>query len=70
MRRPTRDLTFALGFAAVSFGLAFLQRPGWATSDTKVDLHVDPARFLDGVASVWAPSIDLGAVQGAQYSNS
>ena len=67
-RRVGRDHAFALGFAAVSFGLAFLQRPGWATSDTKVDLHVDPARFLSEVASVWAPSIDLGAVQGAQYS--
>ena len=68
MSRPTRDHIFALGFAAVSFALAFLQRPGWATSDTKVDLHVDPGGFLADVSSVWAPSIDLGAVQGAQYS--
>jgi arabinofuranan 3-O-arabinosyltransferase len=68
LSRPTRDHIFALGFAAVSFALAFLQRPGWATSDTKVDLHVDPGGFLADVASVWAPSIDLGAVQGAQYS--
>ena len=68
MSRPTRDNIFALGFAAVSFALAFLQRPGWATSDTKIDLHVDPAGFLSDVSSVWAPSIDLGAVQGAQYS--
>ena len=67
-RRVGRDHALALGFAAVSFGLAFLQRPGWATSDTKIDLHVDPAGFLSEVASVWAPSIDLGAVQGAQYS--
>jgi arabinofuranan 3-O-arabinosyltransferase len=58
----------ALGFAAASFALAFLQRPGWATSDTKIDLHVDPAAFVSEVSSVWSPSIDLGAVQGAQYS--
>ena len=58
----------ALGFAVASFALAFWQRPGRATSDTKIDLHVDPAGFLSEVASVWSPSIDLGAVQGAQYS--
>jgi len=58
----------ALGFVALSFVLAFGQRPGWATSDTKIDLHVDPVSFLDQVASVWTPSIDLGAVSGAQYS--
>ena len=64
----TRDGLVALAFTVASFGLAFLQRPGWATSDTKIDLHVDPAGFLADVSSVWAPSIDLGAVQGAQYS--
>ena len=31
--------------------LALLQRPGLASSDTKIDLHVDPARFLGDVAS-------------------
>jgi arabinofuranan 3-O-arabinosyltransferase len=66
--RPSRDQAMALGFVAASFALAFWQRPGWATSDTKIDLHVDPAAFLSEVASVWSPSIDLGAVQGAQYS--
>jgi arabinofuranan 3-O-arabinosyltransferase len=58
----------ALGFGALSFALAFWQRPGWATSDTKIDLHVDPVTFVGDVASVWTPSIDLGAVQGAQYA--
>ncbi|HEV3379122.1 MAG TPA: alpha-(1-_3)-arabinofuranosyltransferase family protein, partial [Thermoleophilaceae bacterium] len=63
-----RDRTIALAFVAASFALAFWQRPGWATSDTKIDLHVDPAAFVSEVWSVWSPSIDLGAVQGAQYS--
>jgi arabinofuranan 3-O-arabinosyltransferase len=58
----------AAGFAIASFALAFAQRPGWATSDTKIDLHVDPGAFLGQVASVWTHSIDLGAVHGAQYS--
>ncbi|HEV8152703.1 MAG TPA: alpha-(1-_3)-arabinofuranosyltransferase family protein [Solirubrobacteraceae bacterium] len=68
MRRPSRDATITLGFVALSFALAFWQRPGDATSDTKVDLHVDPGAFLDRVLSAWNPSIDLGAVQTAQYS--
>jgi arabinofuranan 3-O-arabinosyltransferase len=67
MRRPTRDGIMALGFVGASFVLAFCQRPGWATSDTKIDLHVDPVSFVSRVASVWNPSIDLGAVAGAQY---
>jgi arabinofuranan 3-O-arabinosyltransferase len=66
--QPSRDRAMALGFAVASFALAFWQRPGRATSDTKIDLHVDPAAFLSEVESVWSPSIDLGAVQGAQYS--
>ena len=37
---------------AVAFLLAFAQRPGWATADTKVNLHVDPGRFLADVASM------------------
>lgn len=62
-----RDSRFTLGFVAGAFALAFWQRPGWATSDTKIDLHVDPLRFLGDVASVWTPSADLGEVHSAQY---
>jgi arabinofuranan 3-O-arabinosyltransferase len=50
-----------------AFALALAQRPGWASSDTKIDLHVAPARFLADVASVWTPSGSLGHVQGGQY---
>ena len=55
-------------FVALAFALAFWQRPGWATSDTKIDLHVDPSRFLHQVASVWTATTDLGEVHSAQYS--
>src|SRR5438128_791354 len=55
-----------LGFVAASFALAFWQRPGLATTDTKIDLHVDPVRFLSHVASVWTPTTDLGEVHSAQ----
>ena len=68
MSRPTRDRAMALGFALLAFVVALAQRPGDASSDTKIDLHVDPVAFLEKVASVWTPSIDFGAVQGAQYS--
>jgi arabinofuranan 3-O-arabinosyltransferase len=68
MRTVSRDRAMALGFVVASFALAFAQRPGRATSDTKIDLHVDPSAFVGQVASVWTTSIDLGAVHGAQYS--
>ena len=53
--------------SALAFAVALLQRPGWASSDTKIDLHVDPAGFLADVASAWSPTGDLGHVQGGQY---
>jgi len=68
MRRLTRDRAVLLGFFALFLALALWQRPGWATSDTKIDLHVDPVAFLGQVASVWSPSTDLGAVHSAQYT--
>jgi hypothetical protein len=52
----------------LGFALAFWQHPGWATADTKIDLHVDPVRFLSQVASVWTSTTDLGEVHSAQYS--
>ena len=56
-----------LGFAALGFLVALWQRPGWATTDTKIDLHVDPVRFLGDAASTWTPTTDLGDVHSAQY---
>ena len=40
---------------------------GCASSDTKIDLHVDPVGFLGDVASAWSSTGDLGHVQGGQY---
>jgi hypothetical protein len=56
------------GLTLLSFAVAFLQRPGEATSDTKIDLHVEPIRFLGEVASVWSSSGGLGQVHAGQYS--
>jgi arabinofuranan 3-O-arabinosyltransferase len=68
MRRLRSDRAITLGFIALAFALAFWQHPGWATADTKIDLHVDPGRFLSQVAAAWAPTTDLGEVHSAQYS--
>ena len=57
-----------LGLAVFSFVLALLQRPGGSSSDTKVDLHIDPSEFLAAVASPWTDAYGLGAVWSGQYS--
>ena len=57
-----------LGLGLLSFVVAFIQRPGEASSDTKIDLHVDAAGFLADVASLWSGTGDLGHVQGGQYA--
>src|SRR3954447_8477474 len=62
-----RDRALPAALAALAFALALLQRPGLASSDTKIDLHVDPAGFLADVASAWSSTGDLGHVQGGQY---
>jgi hypothetical protein len=56
-----------LSLAAGCYLLALLQRPGLASSDTKIDLHVDPTGFLGDVAAVWSPTGSLGHIQGGQY---
>jgi arabinofuranan 3-O-arabinosyltransferase len=67
MLRVKRDARFTLGFTALAFAIAFWQMPGRATSDTKIDLYVDPLRFISSVVSVWTNTTDLGEVHGAQY---
>src|SRR5712672_501699 len=54
--------------AALAFTLGILQRPGWSSSDTKIDLHTEPVRFLGEIASLWTPSSGLGGVESAQYA--
>src|SRR4051794_41897729 len=63
-----RRRSIPLGLALLALALGLAQRPGTVVADTKVDLYVDPARFLGHVLSVWSPSSDVGHVFGAQYS--
>ncbi len=57
-----------LGLALAGLLASLLQRPGDMTSDTKIDLHVDPWGFLGDVTSVWTNTGALGEVQGGQYA--
>jgi hypothetical protein len=57
-----------LALSVLAFVLALLQRPGWSSSDTKIDLHTDPIRFLGEITSLWTPSSGLGGVESAQYA--
>jgi len=45
-----------------------MQRSGMSATDTKIDLHTDPVRFLGEISSLWAPSSGLGGVETAQYA--
>ena len=55
------------GVALLGFALAFVQRPGEAYFDTRIELSVDPGLFLERVTSVWSSTGDLGHVQGGQF---
>ena len=66
MPRLRRETAILAALGLVAYALAFAQRPGLSTSDTKIDLHVSAGRFLADVASMWSDSGGLGQVQGGQ----
>ncbi|MCW3022525.1 MAG: hypothetical protein JWR30_1847, partial [Conexibacter sp.] len=59
--------TIPLALVALSYVLAFVQRPGDVVADTKVHLYLSPGRFLRDVVSLWSGSPDLGHVWASQY---
>jgi arabinofuranan 3-O-arabinosyltransferase len=59
---PRRDWA-AVGIAILLVLASVLQRPGSITFDTKLDLVVDPARFLGAALRPWSPDINLGSLQ-------
>ncbi|HEY6522165.1 MAG TPA: alpha-(1-_3)-arabinofuranosyltransferase family protein [Solirubrobacteraceae bacterium] len=68
MSTPRRAVGVPMFLGLVAYALAFAQRPGLATADTKINLHVDPGRFLGDVASVWTSTGQLGGVQTGQQA--
>ena len=68
LRERRRDRAIPLLLAAGAFALALSQRPGLTTADTKINLHVDPGRFLADVASMWTSTGQLGDVQAGQQA--
>ncbi len=68
LRERRRDRAIPLLLAAGAFALAMSQRPGLTTADTKINLHVDPGRFLGDVASMWTSTGQLGDVQAGQQA--
>src|SRR4051812_35332171 len=68
MRRRAPDGWVPAGLSLPAHALALAQRPGMASSDTKIDLRVDPVGFLADVAAAWTPTADLGHVASGQYA--
>ncbi|WCB94698.1 hypothetical protein DSM104299_03437 [Baekduia alba] len=57
-----------LAVTVLAYVVALLQRPGELVADTKVNLYLDPTRFLGDVLSLWNPTTDLGHVWAGQYA--
>ena len=68
MSPPRRTVGVPLLLGLVAYALAFVQRPGLATADTKINLHVAPGRFLADAASMWSSTGQLGGVQTGQQA--
>jgi arabinofuranan 3-O-arabinosyltransferase len=68
MSRTRRETWIPLVLGAGSFALAFAQRPGWATADTKINLHVSPGAYLSQAAAMWTSTGQLGDVQAGQQA--
>lgn len=68
MRERHREVRVPLLLGLGAFALAFAQRPGLSSADTKINLHVDPGHFLSDVASMWTSTGQLGDVQAGQQA--
>ena len=62
------EAAIPLALAVLAYGLAFASELGLATTDTKINLQVDPGRYLSAVASMWTSTGQLGDVQTGQQA--
>ncbi|MEV4537928.1 alpha-(1-_3)-arabinofuranosyltransferase family protein [Asanoa sp. NPDC049518] len=65
-RRSRRWIGTAAG-ALLLVAVAFLQRPGQSTFDTKLDLAVDPIGFMGRALHLWNPEATSGELQNQAY---
>ncbi|SDT58651.1 alpha-(1-_3)-arabinofuranosyltransferase domain-containing protein [Actinoplanes derwentensis] len=63
---PSRHM-LAIGGALVLVVLAFVQRPGRTTFDTKLDLAEDPIGFMSRALHLWNPWATSGELQQQAY---
>ena len=63
----TKRLAPAGAIVVLAYVLAFVQRPGRVFLDTRIELTVDPVRFLHSVMSTWSSTGDLGHFQSGQF---
>jgi arabinofuranan 3-O-arabinosyltransferase len=56
-----------VGVCIALFALALKQAPSQLVGDTKLDLSVDPVRFLARALHLWDPSNDFGVTQNQSY---
>jgi arabinofuranan 3-O-arabinosyltransferase len=64
---PVVQRTWRIAMGVAFVAIAFVQAPGRVVADTKLDLVVDPARFLARSLFAWDPYAAFGQLQNQAY---